>query len=99
MDNVNHEEICNCYFCKFLQRFSSFAMMRGIVEVLKNEGLDSKYIMRWGLPLDWEYSFFKNPRYVFTYLLPFLAKEYNVNVNKFDQNLIKKSNEKEKTRL
>jgi len=62
--------------------------MRGIVKVLKSEGLDSKYIMRWGLPENWDNTLFQKPLLVFTYLLPFLTKEYKVDVSKFDKEII-----------
>lgn len=79
---------CDCSFCKFMNTFSPFEIMRGIVKVIKNEGLDSKYIMRWGLPQDWDNKFFKKPLFIFTYLLPFLEKEYKIDVSKFDKEVI-----------
>jgi hypothetical protein len=84
----NHSNQCNCTFCNFISNFSSFEIMRGIVKVLKSEGLDSKYVMRWGLPQDWNNTLFKKPLLVFTYLLPFLTKEYKIDVSKFDKEII-----------
>lgn len=84
----NHQTDCGCSFCDFINSFSSFEIIRGIVKTLKEEGLDSKYIMRWGLPNNWDYTLFKKPLIVFTYLLPFLEKEYKINVNKFDKHII-----------
>lgn len=78
----------NNNFNNFINTFSTFEIMRGIVKVLKSEGLDSKYIMRWGLPQDWDNTLFKKPLLVFTYLLPFLTKEYKIDVNKFDKEII-----------
>jgi hypothetical protein len=83
-----HLNECNCNLCNFLNTFSTFEIMRGIVKVLKSEGLDSKYIMRWGLPHDWNNTLFKKPLLIFTYLLPFLTKEYKIDVNKFDEEII-----------
>jgi hypothetical protein len=84
----DHTKDCSCYFCNFIDSFSSFEIIRGIVKVLKNEGLDSKYVMRWGLPQDWDNTLFQKPLAVFTYLLPFLQKEYKINVSKFDSSII-----------
>lgn len=99
----NHSKMCDCSFCQFIGGFSSFEIMRGIVKVLKSEGLDSKYIMRWGLPQNWDYTLFKKPLLVFTYLLPFLEKEYKIDVSKFDQHVIipkeTKYHEKEKRKI
>lgn len=99
----NHEAKCNCSFCGFLNTFSSFEIIRGIVKILKSEGLDSKYIMRWGLPHDWNNTLFKKPFIVFTYLLPFLEKEYKIDVSKFDKYIIipkeVKYHEKEKRKV
>jgi hypothetical protein len=86
--NPNHSIKCNCYFCKFINSFSSFEIIRGIIKVLKSEGLDSKYVMRWGLPQNWDNTLFQKPLLVFTYLLPFLEKEYKIDVSKFDKEVI-----------
>jgi hypothetical protein len=88
IQDSEHSNQCNCSFCNFIDTFSTFGMIRGIVKVLKNEGLDSKYVMRWGLPQDWDNTLFKKPLVVFTYLLPFLTKEYKIDVNKFDKEII-----------
>lgn len=88
MDDLNHNSKCDCSFCKFMNSFSSFEIMRGIVKVLKDEGLDSKYVMRWGLPQDWDNTLFNKPFVVFTYLLPFLEKEYKIDVSKFDRYIL-----------
>ena len=88
IQNLEHSKHCDCYFCNFVHSFSSFEIMRGIVKVLKSEGLDSKYIMRWGLPQNWDNTLFKKPLLVFTYLLPFLTKEYKIDVSKFDKEII-----------
>jgi hypothetical protein len=99
----NHTNYCNCNFCNFINTFSTFEIIRGIVKVLKSEGLDSKYIMRWGLPQDWDNTLFKKPLLVFTYLLPFLTKEYKIDVSKFDKEIIIpkeiKYNEEEKRKI
>ncbi len=84
----NHNNNCECHFCKFINSFSAFEIMRGIVKILKSEGIDSKYVMRWGLPPDWDNKFFEKPLVVFTYLLPFLEKEYKIDVSKFDKEVI-----------
>ena len=102
-NDSNHTVECNCLFCMFINSFSSFEIMRGIVKILKEEGLDSKYVMRWGLPHDWNNTLFNKPLLVFTYLLPFLEKEYKIDVNKFDKYIIipkeLKQYEKEKTKI
>jgi hypothetical protein len=100
MQTFSHTKECQCSFCGFVNSFSTFEIMRGIVRILKNEGLDSKYVMRWGLPQDWNNTLFKKPLLVFTYLLPFLEKEYKIDVSKFDEEVIipkeVKHHEKEK---
>lgn len=88
LNQFSHFEKCDCNFCCFLNSFSSFEIMRGIVRILKDEGLDSKYVMRWGLPQDWNNTLFNKPFIVFTYLLPFLEKEYKIDVSKFDKHVI-----------
>lgn len=101
--NLGHSSFCDCYFCEFLNSFSSFELIRGVVRLLKEEGMDSKYVMRWGLPQDWDNTLFKKPLLVFTYLLPFLEKEYKIDVNKFDRHVIIpkeiKYHEKEKRKI
>jgi hypothetical protein len=87
-ENLSHAINCDCSFCNFINSYSSFEIIRGIIKVLKNEDLDSKYIMRWGLPPDWNNTLFQKPLLVFTYLLPFLTKEYKIDVSKFDKELI-----------
>lgn len=88
LNKVEHVQYCNCKFCNFINTFSPFEIMRGIVKVIKDEDLDSKYIMRWGLPQDWDNTLFKKPLLVFTYLLPFLTKQYKIDVSKFDKEII-----------
>jgi len=50
---------------------------RVFCEVLENAGFDSKYLLEWGVPDDWEEVFWEDPDIVLS-LLMYFEEKYSI---------------------
>jgi hypothetical protein len=50
-------------------------------EVLENVGFDSKYLLEWGIPDDWQESFWDDPEIVLS-LLMYFEERYQIYDNR-----------------